>query len=68
MRLWPPMPQFSISSEIKVDTLLPDEDNFYKLSTTPLDLLALTERFGWVSVDRLSSKLRVEKWRGTVGM
>ena len=55
------MPQFSITSEINVDKLRPDSDNFYKLSTTPADLLALTERFGWVSVDHLTSELRIRK-------
>ena len=55
------MPQFSITSEIKVDTLRVDSDNFYKLSTTPSDLLALTERFGWVSVDHLATELRIRK-------
>lgn len=55
------MPQFSITSEINVDTLRPDADNFYKLSTAPADLLALTERFGWVSVDHLTSELRIRK-------
>ena len=55
------MPQFSITSEINVDTLRSDSDNFYKLSTGPSDHLALTERFGWVSVDHLSSDLRIRK-------
>ena len=51
------MPQFSITSEINVDTLSPDSVNFYKLSTRSSDLIALTERFGWVSVDHLESEL-----------
>ena len=55
------MPQFSITSEIYVDTLRLDSDNFYKLSTVPADLLALNERFGWVSVDHLASELRIRK-------
>ena len=55
------MPQFSITSEISLDTLRPDADNFYKLSTAPADLLALTERFGWVSVDYLISELQIRK-------
>ena len=55
------MPQFSITSQINVDTLRPDADNFYKLSTAAADLLALTERFGWVSVDHLASELRIRK-------
>ena len=55
------MPQFSITSEINVDTFRPDADNFYKLSATPADLLALAERFGWVSVDCLASELRIRK-------
>ena len=55
------MPQFSITSEINVDTLRPDVDNFYKLSTVPADLLALAERFGWVSVDHLATELRIHK-------
>ena len=55
------MPQFSITSEINVDKLRPDIVHFYKLSTGPSDLLALSERFGWVSVDHLSSELRIQK-------
>ena len=55
------MPQFSITSEINVDRLSPDSDNFYKLVTAPADLLALTERFGWLSVDHLASELRIRK-------
>ena len=55
------MPQFSITSEINVDTLRVDSDNFYKLSTAPADLLALNERFGWVSVDHLAGELRIRK-------
>ena len=55
------MPQFSITSEINVDTLRPDAENFYKLSTAPADLLALTERFGWVSIDHLASELSIRK-------
>ena len=51
------MPQFSITSEINVDTLRPDSNNFYKLSTVSSDLLALTERFDWVSVDHLECEL-----------
>ena len=53
------MPQFSITSKINVNTLRLDSDNFYKLSTAPADLLALNERFGWVSVDHLVSELRI---------
>ena len=55
------MPQFSITSEISVNALRPDAVNCYKLSTGPDDLLALTERFGWVSVDHLASELRIRK-------
>ena len=55
------MPQFSITSEINVETLRPDSDNFYKLSTNPVDLQGLAERFGWVSVDRLTSEFIVRK-------
>ena len=55
------MPQFSIKSEINVETLRPDSDNFYKLSTNSADLQGLAERFGWVSVDRLASELIVRK-------
>ena len=55
------MPQFSITSEINVDTLRSDADNYYKLLMAPADLLALTERFGWVSVDYLASELRIRK-------
>jgi uncharacterized metal-binding protein YceD (DUF177 family) len=55
------MPQFSITSEISLNALRPDAVNCYKLSTGPDDLLALTERFGWVSVDHLASELRIRK-------
>ena len=55
------MPQFSITSEINVETLRPDSDNFYKLSTDSADLQGLAERFGWVSVDHLASELIVRK-------
>ena len=55
------MPQFSITSEINVETLRPDSDNFYKLSTSSADLQGLAERFGWVSVDHLASELIVRK-------
>ena len=55
------MPQFSITSEINVETLRPDSDNFYKLSTNPVDLQGLAERFGWVSVDHLAVELIVRK-------
>ena len=55
------MPQFSITSEISVNALRPDAVNCYKLSTGPDDLLALTERFGWVSIDHLASELRIRK-------
>ena len=55
------MPQFSIKSEINVDTLLSDSLHFYKLSTEPSDHQALTERFGWVSVDHLSCELYIRK-------
>ena len=55
------MPQFSITTEINVETLRPDSENFYKLKTNPADLLGLAERFGWVSVDHLASELTVRK-------
>ena len=55
------MPQFSITSEISLNALRPDAVNCYKLSTGPDDLLALTERFGWVSIDHLASELRIRK-------
>ena len=55
------MPQFSITSEINVNTLRDDSDNFYKLLTRPADLVALAERFGWVSVDHLASELCIRK-------
>ena len=55
------MPQFSITSEINVDTLLSDSLHCYKLSTGPSDHQALTERFGWVSVDHLSCDLCIRK-------
>ena len=55
------MPQFSITSEINVDALRPDSDNYYKLSTEPANLLELAERFGWVSVDHLASELCIRK-------
>ncbi len=55
------MPQFSITSEINVDTLLSGSVHFYKLSTEACDHQALIERFGWVSVDHLSSELCIRK-------
>ena len=55
------MPQVSITSEIKLDSLSPDSDNFYTLSSGPDDLLALTERFGWVSVDHLAGEFCIRK-------
>ena len=55
------MPQFSITSEINVDTLLSDSLHFYKLLTGPSDHQALTERFGWISVDHLSCDLCIRK-------
>ena len=55
------MPQFSITSEINVDTLLSDSLHFYKLSTGPSDHQALTERFGWVSIDHFSCDLCIRK-------
>ena len=55
------MPQFLITSEINVDSLLSDSPHFYKLSTGPSDHQALTERFGWVSVDHLSCDLCIRK-------
>ena len=55
------MPQFSLTSEIHVNTLRIDSDNFYKLLTRPADLLALAERFGWVSVDNVASELCIRK-------
>ena len=55
------MPQFSITSEINVDTLRSDSIHFYKLSTERSDYLALTERFGWMSVDHFTSELCIRK-------
>ena len=55
------MPQFSVTSEINVDTIRPDSDNFYKLSTHVDDLLALAERFGWVAINNLAIELTVRK-------
>ena len=55
------MPQFSITSEINVETLRPDSDNFFKLTTNRSDLLRLAARFAWVSVDYLASELCVRK-------
>ena len=55
------MPQFSITSEINVDTLRSGSIHFYKLSTKRSDHLALTERFGWISIDHFSSELRIRK-------
>ena len=55
------MPQFLITSEINVDTLLSDSPHFYKLSTGPSDHQAITERFGWISVDHLSCDLCIRK-------
>ncbi len=55
------MPQFSITSEISLDKLRPDSNNFYKLTTVPADLLELTERFGWISIDHLECELCISK-------
>ena len=55
------MPQFSITSEININTIRSDSDNFYKLLTGPADLLALTERFGWLSVDHFACELCIRK-------
>ena len=55
------MPQFTTTSEINVNTLRIDSDNFYELLTRPEDLLALAERFGWVSVDHLASELCIRR-------
>ena len=55
------MPQFSVTSEINVETIRPDSDNFFKLSTQADDLLALAERFGWVAINNLAIELTVRK-------
>ena len=55
------MPQFSVTTEINVDTIRPDSDNFFKLSTHADDLLALAERFGWVAINNLAIELTVRK-------
>ena len=55
------MPKFSITSEIKIVSLSPDSDNLYTLSSGPDDLLALTERFGWVSLDHLAGEFCIRK-------
>ena len=55
------MPQFSVTSEINVDTIRADSDNFFKLSTHVDDLLALAERFGWVAINSLAIELTVRK-------
>ena len=55
------MPQFSITSEINVEALRPDADNFFILLTGPADLNGLADRFGWVSVKHLASELVVRK-------
>ena len=53
------MPQFSVTSEINVETIRPDSDNFFRLVTHADDLLALAERFGWVAVNKLAIELTV---------
>ena len=55
------MPQFSVTSEINVETIRPDSDNFFKLLTHADDLLALAERFGWVAINNLAIELTVRK-------
>ena len=50
------MPQFSVTSEINVETILPDSDNFFKLLTHADDLQALAERFGWVALNKLAMR------------
>ena len=55
------MPQFSVTSEINVETIRPDSDNFFKLSTHADDLVALAERFGWVAINNLAIELTVRK-------
>jgi len=55
------MPQFSVTSEINVETILPDSDNFFKLLTHADDLQALAERFGWVAINKLAVELTVRK-------
>ena len=55
------MPQFSVITEINVDTLQPDNDNIYKLSVTSNDLRGLAERFGWEAVNELAAELCVRK-------
>ena len=55
------MPQFSVTSEINVETIRPDSDNFFELSTHADDLLALAERFGWVAINKLAIELTVRK-------
>ena len=55
------MPQFSVTSEINVETIRPDGDNFFKLLAHADDLLALAERFGWVAINKLAVELTVRK-------
>ena len=55
------MPQFSVTSEINVETIRPDSNNFFKLFTHADDLLALAERFGWVAIHKLVIELTVRK-------
>ncbi|MDC0476250.1 DUF177 domain-containing protein [Alphaproteobacteria bacterium] len=55
------MPQFSVTSEINVETIRPDSDNFFKLLTHADDLQALAERFGWVAINKLAVELTVRK-------
>ena len=50
-----------MTSEINVETIRPDSDNFFKLSTQADDLLALAERFGRVAINNLAIELIVRK-------
>ena len=55
------MPKFSVTSEINVETIRPDSNNFFKLLTHADDLLALADRFGWVAINKLAIDLTVRK-------
>ncbi len=55
------MPLFNVLSEVNVDSVRPDTQNFYKLVVTDLDLIGMAIRFGWRSVDGLTAELSISK-------
>lgn len=52
---------FYPETEINIETLRSDIDNVFNMVVSEEELIALAERFEWVSIDRLTVKLSV--WR-----